>query len=166
MARTVEVRLRMAKTALQGLPESFGVWRVETMSEDVVPIRRALLSVSDKQGLVELARGPRRTRASNCWPAAVRVRRWSPRPRSDRGRRLHRPARGARRPGQDAPSQDPRRHPRPPRRPRRPGHAGSTGVPDRSTWWSSTSIPSRRRSRGPTPRWPRRSRTSTSAARP
>ena len=82
------------------------------------PIRRALLSVSDKRGLVDLARaladrgvhllasGGTRTALAE---AGLDV---------DRGLGLHRPARDPRRPGQDAPPQAPRRHPRPPRRPR------------------------------------------------
>ena len=40
---------------------------------DIVPIRRALLSVSDKTGLIELAR-PSPTVASISWPAAGRGR--------------------------------------------------------------------------------------------
>ena len=47
------------------------------MSETIVPIRRALLSVSDKTGLIDLARCSGRSRAPSCWPAAAPGRRWS-----------------------------------------------------------------------------------------
>ena len=42
---------------------------------DFVPVRRAVLSVSDKRGLVDLARALAE-RAWNCWPAAERTRPW------------------------------------------------------------------------------------------
>ena len=52
----------------------------------VVPVRRALLSVSDKRGLVDLARALADS-GSTCWPAAGRVRPWSRRAwRSPRSR--------------------------------------------------------------------------------
>ena len=95
------------------------------------PIRRALLSVHDKTGLVELGRAPARPKASS-WsrPAAP------PRPcataerAGGRGQRAHRRARDPGRPGQDAAPGRPWRHPRPPRR-------------CRSTWrpWRSTASP-------------------------
>ena len=44
--------------------------------DGVVPVRRALLSVSEKQGLIELAR-TLADRGSTCWPAGAPGPRWS-----------------------------------------------------------------------------------------
>ena len=65
---------------LDGSPSPFASGpasiRSGTMSESVVPIRRALLSVYDKRGLVELARSLAAA-GSSSWPAAARGPRWS-----------------------------------------------------------------------------------------
>ena len=126
-----------------------------TSPSDVVTVQRALLSVSDKRGLIELARAwPSETWP--CWPAAARARLSLPARACSVAEvaDLHRPARDPGRPGQDAAPQDPRRHPRPPRRPRRSRRLAA-GDSTRSTWSSSISI----RSRRPSPTRPRRSRT-------
>ena len=81
-------------------------------------IRRALLSVSDKTGLVDLARGlaePRRRADLHRRHPQGAGRRRSGRARHCRGDRL---SRDARRPGQDAAPARPRRHPRRPRQSR------------------------------------------------
>ena len=72
------------------------------MSETIVPIRRALISVYDKRGPDRSGAGTRgqRHRAPGQRRQPVSARRC--RSRSDRSRRLHRSARDLRRPGQDA----------------------------------------------------------------
>ncbi len=98
------------------------------MSETIVPIRRASdqclrQARSDRAGAGpggerRSALGQRRHPVgARCLPVS-----------SHRGCRLHRPARGSRRPGQDLAPQDPRRNPRSSRRTRRPGHARAPGV--------------------------------------
>ena len=95
------------------------------------PIRRALLSVHDKTGLVELARAAARPRASS-WsrpaarPRALREAGIAVVEVSERDRRARDPGR----PGQDAASRRPWRDPRPPR-------------PARSIWrrWREHGLP-------------------------
>ena len=87
-----------------------------------VKVARALISVSDKTGVVEFARAlaaPRRSRSSPpaappscCAKDGIAVTEVS---------ELHRLPRDARRPGQDPAPEGPRRHPRPARRPRAHG---------------------------------------------
>ena len=129
------------------------------------PITQALLSVSDKTGLVEFARGLARPRRR-----APVDRRHGEGARGSRAcrhrdRRLHRLSRDARRPRQDAASEGARRHPRAARRPRACRGARSARASRRSTSSSSTSIRFARPSRRPAARSTTRSRTSTSAAR-
>ena len=87
---------------------------------------RALLSVYDKTGVVDLAARPDRRWGGSWCPAAA-----LPSALADAGvavtevSRGHRLARDARRPGQDPPSPDPRRHPR---RPRDPDHVADLGA--------------------------------------
>ena len=77
--------------------------------------------------------------------------------RPHRGGRAHRRPRDARRPGQDPPPDDPRRHPGRPVEARAPGRGRAARASVSSTWWSATSTRS-----PPT----RRSSSSTSAGRP
>ena len=112
-------------------------------------VARALLSVSDKTGLVDFARGLARSASRCCRPAAPRRRSRDAGLARHRDRRLHRLSRDARRPRQDAASEGARRHPRAPRRPGARGRARAARDPDRSTSSSSISIRSARRSRSP-----------------
>ena len=80
-------------------------------------LMRALISVYDKDGLDEFARGLRRARAASSSRAAARRRSSRSRARRSRASRtLTGFAGDARRPREDAPPADPRRHPRAPRR--------------------------------------------------
>ena len=145
--------------------DEFPTGAKEERMDAVVPIRRALLSVSDKRGLIDLARALAGGRDAS--PGQRRHPRGARRGGAGGHRDLgvHGPARDPRRPGQDAPSQAPRRHPRPPRRRRGPAPRSRRRASSPSTWSSSTCTPSRRRSRGPASPSRRRSRRSTSAAR-
>ena len=125
----------------------------------------ALISVSDKTGVVEFARELRGARHQAALDRRHRQAARRRRPRRHRGRRAHRLSGDARRPRQDAAPEDPRRPARAPRPaastwPRSPSTASR-----RSTCSSSTSIRSRRPSPSPAARSTTRSRTSTSAAR-
>ena len=88
-------------------------------------VRRALLSVSDKTGLIELRARAARSATSNCSPPAAPRGCWR-----DAGMpvrevsELHRLPRDHGRPRQDAASEDPRRTARPPRH-RRCGHGAA-----------------------------------------
>ena len=95
---------------------------------------RALLGVSDKTGLVDLARALEPSRRRDCSRPAA------PRPRSKRaasgqgGRGLHRLSRDSRRPRQDAASENPRRNPRATRRSVASAADGASTASSRSTW--------------------------------
>ena len=109
------------------------------------PIARALISVSDKTGLVELARFLQRSGVEilSTGGTAKTLR--------EAGIAVHRRGRGHRfsgdhgRPGQDPASQDPWRHPGAPRSARsRAAHEDRMASARSISWWS-ISIPSRRR---------------------
>ena len=134
------------------------------MSETIVPIRRALISVFDKRGLIELARalaasgaellasGGTRAALVAAGLEVTEVADYTGQPEILGGRvkTLHPKIHGGILARRDDPDDLATLE-----------HQGFR----RSTWSSSTSIRSRPRSRGPTPASPRRSRTSTSAAR-
>ena len=128
-------------------------------------IRRALISVSDKTGLVELAPRARRARRRDPLDRRHGQGPEGGRRRRHRHRRAHRLSRDDGRPRQDAASQGARRPARHPRQRRAHAARPRRTASRRSICWSSISIPSRR----PSPRAPpttTASRTSTSAARP
>ena len=83
----------------------------------------ALISVSDKTGVVELARELARARRQAALDRRHREAARRRRPAGDRGRRAHRLSGDARRPRQDAAPDDPRRPARAPRRARAHGGA-------------------------------------------
>ena len=96
---------------------------------------RALLSVYDKEGLVELAQGLVGPGLGAGGQRQHRRPAGRGRHRAPRGGRGHRLARDARRPGQDAAPEDPRRHPGRPVEGRAPGRPGGPRHRGRSTWW-------------------------------
>ncbi len=121
--------------------------RLDPMSDRPRP--RALLSVSDKRGLVDLARGlaERRLRAGlHRWHRAGHPR---SRPRGHRSGRGHRRAGDARRAGQDAAPAHRRRRPGEPARSPRIAPSWPSRVSSPSASWSSTSTSSRRPPRRP-----------------
>ncbi len=108
------------------------------------PTRRALLSVSDKAGLVEFARALAGLGIELVSTGGTaRLLRDAGLDR-DRRRHAHRRARDPGWPGQDPPSGDPRRHPRAPRRSRPTWRPSTPSTSRRSTSWRSTSTRSRR----------------------
>ena len=127
--------------------------------------RRALISVSDKSGVVEFARGLSRLgieiiSTGGTASGAARGRRGGA-----HGRGADRGAGDPRRPGQDAPPEDLRGAAGDARQPRPPGDDRGARGSSRSTWSAPTSTRSSRRSPAATSPTPRRSRTSTSAGR-
>ena len=134
------------------------------MFPDLVPIRRALISVSDKTGLLPLAAGLAAREVellSTGGTAAGAARRRAAGARRERGDRV---SRDARRAGEDAAPHGARRPPRAARPARPRGGAGGATASRPSTSSSSTSTPSRRRWRRAAT-WTPASRTSTSAGR-
>ena len=103
------------------------------MSESIIPVKHALISVFDKQGLIELARVLAVAKAEIIASGKTRAALVSAGLDVTDVAEPTRPARDPGRPRQDASSQDPRRHPRPPRRADDLADARRGGVPSRST---------------------------------
>ena len=141
--------------------------RCSSCGSRVVPTesQQALLSVSDKTGIVELARGARRARRRADLHRRHREAAAEGRHRGHRGVGATPAFRDARRPGEDAAPEDPRRPARAPRRSGAPGGDRRAPASRRSTWWWSTCIPFEATVADPTAASRTRSRTSTSAAR-
>ena len=134
-------------------------------SDGAIRVRRALISVSDKTGVADFAKGLAGARGRDPLHRRHRGGAARGRARGDRRLRVHRPGGDPRRPGQDAAPAAARGAAGAARRPRAHGDAGARGDrADRPGLRQPLPVRAdRRRPRGRATRW--RSRTSTSAGR-
>ena len=115
-----------------------------TATDGAIRVRRALISVSDKTGVADFAKGLAALGVEILSTGGTAQRPARGRARGHRRLRVHRPGGDPRRPGEDAAPAAARGAAGAPRRPRATWRRWSARGSSRSTWSASTSTPSSR----------------------